>query len=120
MIDHQLREYARRLGADRPDVVRLLAAAARSAEAAQIAKSVFRTKLRRAGLDPDDNDPFAPSVATSKLNVEGMVIGRIHETGDMVSLSQEELRRGMLITGCHGSGKTNLGYWLAEGLANQP
>lgn len=117
MNENELDFYARRLGPQREDVKRLLAAAARSDDGARIAKSVLRAKLRRAGVDPDDNGPFAPFATVGKLPVEGIEIGRVHETADIVFLSWDELRRGVLITGCHGSGKTNLGYWLAERLA---
>ena len=120
MINSELETYARRLGRKRQDVKRLLAAAACSKEGARIARSVLRAKLRQAGLDPDDDDPFAPCVASGAPFAPGIDVGRIHGAGETVFLSQQELRLGVLATGCHGSGKTNFGYLLAERLANRP
>lgn len=58
MAETEIDRLAKQLGPRREDVRRLLDIAARSAEGARLAKNLFRAKLRRAGMDPDDPGTF--------------------------------------------------------------
>lgn len=79
MIDDELQRLAQRLGSDRPDVRRLLGAAARSADGARLAKSILRAKLRRLGLDPDDAGafPYVASLPPGPLRIARVLNGDV-------------------------------------------
>jgi hypothetical protein len=106
MTDIDLKRLADRLGAKRPDVQRLLAAAARSADGARIARSVLRAELRRAGLDPDDDDPFAVASTAYDLGGEGVKIGTL-SNGSVLVWRHDEIAYSGIWVGSPGGGKTN-------------
>lgn len=58
MAEPELERLAKALGPNRNDVRHLLDVAARSADGARIAKTVFRARLRQAGMNPDDQAAF--------------------------------------------------------------
>ncbi len=45
--------------------------------------------------------------------------GKVHQTSDKIFLAEDEYNKGVLISGCHGSGKTNTGYIIASALQNK-
>jgi len=58
VLETELDRLAKQLGSHRADVRRLLDLAARSADGARLVKSIFRGRLRRAGMGPDDPGAF--------------------------------------------------------------
>lgn len=60
-------------------------------------------------------DPFPPPNA--KEIGEGKIkLGNVAQTGDPVYLKLDSLNRNILITGAHGSGKTNIINLIIKGL----
>ena len=107
MIDAEIEQYARRLGAQREDVKRLLANAARSADGARIAKSVLRAKLRGYGKNPDDDDPFNAVLSPDSLGGSGVVFGPLAAGGGELVWRHDEIPYSGLFVGAPGFGKTS-------------
>lgn len=105
-IDAELELYADLLGRDRPEVQRLLRAAARSADGARIAKNLLRVRCRRAGLDPHDDDPYQAALSPETLGGEGNLIGATVRQGLPVVWREEEKPYGLICCGAPGGGKT--------------
>ena len=107
MIDPQLRDYARRLGADCPDVKHMLAVAGRSPEAAEIARSVFQAKLRGAKRDPHDDDPFSSVLTDAATGGSGVGLGPLADDGRELIWRHDEIPYSGLVIGAPGAGKTS-------------
>jgi hypothetical protein len=101
-----LERYAKRLGTGRDDVRGLLVIARQSADGARIARSVLRAELRRAGLDPDDDDPFTIAPTAYDLGGEGVQIGML-SNGSVLVWRHGEIAYSGIWVGSPGSGKTN-------------
>jgi len=108
VIDAELENYAAAFGPDDPRIRRLLKAAGRSETGRRIAKSVLRARLRRAGVDPDDNDPFPVLVPPEALGGEGLLIGNLVETDQSLIWQDDEIPYSALCVGDPGFGKTTL------------
>jgi len=116
MIDPELESYARKLGPQREDVKRLLKAAARSEDGTRIAKSVFRAKLRRAGRDPDDNNPFSSIIPPEVLGGSGVSLGQLADGSGEMIWRHGELPLSALLLGPPGFGKTTAAIHLLDQL----
>ncbi len=106
MIDDVLDRYAKILGRHRPDVSRLLQAAALSDDAGRIAKTVLRAKLRRAGIRPEDDDPFTAILSAEQLGGHGVNVGPLAHGGGELVWRHEEIPYSALFVGSPGGGKT--------------
>jgi hypothetical protein len=106
MNDPELDRYAKLLGLQRPDTRRLVAAAHRSADGARIAKSVLRAKLRRAGVNPDDVNPFRPALSAEDLGGSGAAFAFLADGGPEFVWRHDEIRYSAIFTGAPGMGKT--------------
>jgi hypothetical protein len=108
MVGTKLERYARRLGLQRPDVQRILSTAEKGENAARIAESVLRAKLRRAGVNPDDNSPFRPAISAEALGGSGIVFGSLADSSGDLIWRFDELPYSAIFTGSPGQGKTTL------------
>jgi len=60
-------------------------------------------------------DPFPPPKA-EEIGEGQIKLGNVTQTGDSVYLKLDSLNRNILITGAHGSGKTNIINLIIKGL----
>ncbi len=110
---------ARLLGEDRSEVRKLVDLARTNGKFVDFARNGLRKMCKEESIDINNPNPFLPRQRAEELQVkDGIRIGQAHDTGFPVFISKSELTRGVLIIGAHGSGKTNLGYWLAQELEN--
>jgi len=108
MIDAESEFLAGKLGPQREDVKRLMRTAARSDNGARIAKSRLRAELRRAGLPPDDDDPFTAVFSPDDLGGDGVNIGAPVCGGPDLIWRYEEIPYSALFLSDPGFGKTSL------------
>jgi hypothetical protein len=114
MIDAGLDRLARRYGKDREDVKRLLAGAPHSDAGARIAKSVLRAAIRRAGENPDDDDPFSIVAGAYDLGGDGVRIGHLAD-GHELTWRHDEIPYSAMCVGAPGFGKTTAAIsWIIQ------
>ena len=104
------------LGPDRPDIMRLVGLAQRNSSTIEFVRRRLALLCKREGVDPASPSPFAPYPEPAAMDIAGLHAGRLVDKDMDVKLSEAEINGGVLVTGCHRSGKTNLGFILAEQL----
>jgi len=82
-------------------------------------ESLFNSVERIVSVDAIEqiiqNDPFFPYPNPDEIRGE-IKIGHVFQTGDPVYLKPESLNKNVLITGAHGTGKTNIINVIIRGL----
>ena len=106
MAEMEIDRLAKQLGPRREDVRRLLDIAARSADGTRLAKNLLRAKLRQAGVNPNDDDPFSVLTSAYDLGGDGVQVGRLADGHDLV-WRHDEIPYSALFIGAPGFGKTN-------------
>lgn len=84
-------------------------------------QQIMMAKMNNNNNESNDNinivnpDPFPPPTA-EEIGEGQIKLGNVTQTGDSVYLKLDSLNRNILISGAHGSGKTNIINLIIKGL----